>query len=181
MNLRNKKSKEGARGHIIGLSNQSAFPEDKKSYRPIRLIWQDIEVRRANQSSFYGPSSVSNNHILWTDHPTDHLSASANHILWREHPMDHLSVSANQILRTDLPTNHLSVSSNQILRTDLPTDHLPYRPIRSFGRTFLRTIFPSQSLLRYIRTNMYTTKTYKNMDSHSYKHVHDENPYKNIC
>ena len=32
-----------------------------------------------------------------------------------------------------------------------------------------------------IRTNMYMTKTRKNMDSHSYKDVHDENPYKNIC
>ena len=32
-----------------------------------------------------------------------------------------------------------------------------------------------------IRTKMYMTKTHKNMDSHSYKDVHDENPYKNIC
>ena len=48
-----------------------------------------------------------------------------------------------------------------------------------------------------IRTNMYMTKTHKDMDSHSYKHVHDEthknmdshsykdvhdeNQYKNIC
>ena len=31
-----------------------------------------------------------------------------------------------------------------------------------------------------IRTNMYMTKTRTNMDSHSDKHVHDENPYKNI-
>ena len=27
---------------------------------------------------------------------------------------------------------------------------------------------------------MYMTETHKNMDSHSYKDVHDENPYKNI-
>ena len=32
-----------------------------------------------------------------------------------------------------------------------------------------------------IRTKMYMTKIHKNMDSHSYRDVHDENPYKNIC
>ena len=85
MNLRNKKSKEGARRQIIGSANQSAFPEDKKSDRPIRLLWQDIQVRRTN-------------HILRTDLHTDQIS-----------------VSTNQILRTDLPTDHLSLSSNQIL------------------------------------------------------------------
>ena len=31
------------------------------------------------------------------------------------------------------------------------------------------------------RTNMYMTKSHTNMDSQSYKHVDDENPYKNIC
>ena len=36
-------------------------------------------------------------------------------------------------------------------------------------------------ILIVIRTKMYMTKTHKNMDSHSYKDVHDENPYKNIC
>ena len=30
-----------------------------------------------------------------------------------------------------------------------------------------------------IRTKMCMTKTNKNMDSHSYKDLHDENPYKN--
>ena len=30
-----------------------------------------------------------------------------------------------------------------------------------------------------ICTNMCMTKTHKNMDSHSYKDVHDENSYKN--
>ena len=34
-----------------------------------------------------------------------------------------------------------SVSSNQILRTHLHTHQIPFRPIRSFGRTFRRTIF----------------------------------------
>ena len=30
-----------------------------------------------------------------------------------------------------------------------------------------------------IRTNMCMTKIYKNMDSHSYRDVHDKTPYKN--
>ena len=30
-----------------------------------------------------------------------------------------------------------------------------------------------------IRTKMYMAKTQNNMDSHSYRNVHDENPYKN--
>ena len=32
---------------------------------------------------------------------------------------------------------------------------------------------------KVIRTKMCMTKTHKNMDSNSYKNVHDENPYKN--
>ena len=38
---------------------------------------------------------------------------------------------------------------------------------------------PYTRKLIVIRTNMYMTKTHKNMDSHSYKDVRDENPYKN--
>ena len=112
LNLRNKKLIEGTRRKIIGTSNESAFPEDKKSDCPIILLWQDKQVGRTNQSSSYGPSSVLANQSSSTDH---------------------LSVSANQILRTDLSTDHLSVLANHILWTGLSTDHLPYWPIRSFG------------------------------------------------
>ena len=123
MNLRNKKSIEGARRQISGSYNQSAFlgPTSQivqsdcsdglrtnKSDRPIRLLWQDQQVVRTNQSS-----------------STDLLSVLTN----QSSSMDLLSVSSNQILRTD----HLFVSANQILWTDLPTDHLLYRPIKSFG------------------------------------------------
>ena len=127
-NLQNKKSIEGARGQIIESSNQSAFPEDKKTDRPIRLLWQDKQVGQTNQSFSTDHLSGSANQILWTDYPTDHLSLLANQILQTDFPTDHLSVSANQILRMDLPTEHLSISANQI-----PTEHLPYRPIISFG------------------------------------------------
>ena len=158
MNFRNKKSIEDARRQIIGSSNQSAFPEDNKSDRPIRLLCQDKQVGRTNQSSSYGPSSVSTNQsssmdhlfisanqILQKDLPTDHISVSANQILRMELPMDNLSVSANHILRTDvhtdLPTDHLSVSANQILRTDLSTDHLSVS-----ANQILRTDFPTDHL-----------------------------------
>ena len=154
MKLRDKKSIEGARGHIIGSSNQSAFPEDKKSDRPIRLLWQDKEVGRTNQSSSYGPSSVSNQSGLFLrtifcidqSDPLDGSSYGPSSVLTNQilsdrssygpsfrldqsDPSDRSSygtssVSTNQIIRTDFPTDHLSVSSNQILRTDFPTDHL---------------------------------------------------------
>ena len=119
---RNKKYIEGARRQISGLSNQSAFQENNKSDRPIRLLWQDQQVVRTNQSSSTDHLSKSTNQ----NSSMDHLFVWANQIAWT----DHLSVSTNQIARTD----HLSVLSNQIL----PTDHLSYRPIRSLGRT----IFP---------------------------------------
>ena len=32
-----------------------------------------------------------------------------------------------------------------------------------------------------IRKKMYMTKTHKNIDSHSYKDVHDKNPFQNKC
>ena len=114
MNFRKKKSKEGARGHIIGSSNQSVFPEDNKSDCPIILLWQDQEVIRTNQSSSTGHHSVLTNQNFSTDHisvstnqssSTDHLSVSAN----QSSSMDHLSVLTNQSSSTD----HLSVSANQ--------------------------------------------------------------------
>ena len=81
MNLRNKNSIEDARRHISGSSNQSEFPEDNKLDRPIRLLWQDQQVVRTNQSSYTDHLSVLANQILQTDLPTDHLSSSANQTL----------------------------------------------------------------------------------------------------
>ena len=110
MNLRNKNSKEGARGQITESANQSAFPEDKKSDRPIILLWQDIQVGRTNQ-------------ILWTDLHTDQISVPTNQILCSDFHTDHISVPTNQILRSDFHTDQISVLTNQILRSDFHTDH----------------------------------------------------------
>ena len=74
MNLRNKKSIEGARRQIYGLSNQSAFPGPKsqivqsdrsdglstnKSDRPIISLrrTQDKQVGSSNQITLAGPTS----------------------------------------------------------------------------------------------------------------------------
>ena len=140
-----KKSEEGARRQIIGSANQRAFSEDKKSDRPIRLLWQEIQVGRTNQihrSDFHTDQiSVPTNQILRSDFHTNHISVptdqilrsdfhtyhlyvSANQILQSDLHTDQISVSTNHILRADLPTDHLSVSANKILRTDLPMDHL---------------------------------------------------------
>ena len=65
-----------------------------------------------------GTSSVSSNHIVRTDHPSDELFVSANHIVWTDHPSDGLFVSANHILWTDFRTNPQEI---QVIR--MVTDH----------------------------------------------------------
>ena len=120
LNLRNKKSIEGALRQISGSSNQIALSEPtsqivqldrsgrtNKSDRPIRSGWQDPLSVSSNQIFATDVLSVSSNQIF----ATDLLSVLSNQIF----PTDLISVSSNQIFPTDL----LSISSNQIFPTDL--------------------------------------------------------------
>ena len=123
LKLQNKKSIEGARRQISGLSNKIALSRPtiqsvqsdrsfrtNKSNRPIRSLFQDQQVRASNQSVQYGPTF----HIGQSD-----ISYGPT------------SIQANQISPTEL----LSVHTNQIS----PTDLLPYQPIRSLLWTYFRT------------------------------------------
>ena len=148
LNLQSKKSIEGARRQQVGSSNhitpsgptswivqsdRSDRLRTNKSDRPIRLLWQDQQVVRTNQSSSTDLLSVLTNQSS----PTDLLSVSFNQIaqtdllsvsINQSSSTDLLSVSTNQSSSTDLlsiSTNQssskdlLSVSSNQIARTDI--------------------------------------------------------------
>ena len=96
-----KKSKEGARRQIIRSANHSAFPEDKKSDLPIRLLWQDIQVVPTNQihrSNFHTDQiSVPTNLIRMKVRPKDLIGWDGNLVRMKVRPKDLIGRDGNLV------------------------------------------------------------------------------------
>ena len=213
----NQSSSYGPSSVSINQILQTDLPTDHLPYQPIRSFGRIFlrTIFGIDQSSFrigqsdpsdglsYGHLSVSANHILRTDLPTDifpywpirsfgqtFLRTSVR--IGQSYPFDGLSYGPSlRIGQSDPPDRlsygHLSISANQILRTDFPTDYLfvsannilwtdlPTDHLSALANQILRTDLSKDHLpYRPIRSLRVSSAETPKISSHSNGHgTHD--------